>query len=319
MPGLQLLPIKPVGTLKPLAVQAETPLVYQPYFNEQQRGELSPACEHLNAVFNTGTTAREYELFQHLHDRHRREQLPLDRFWGLVSRKFDLKSPIPVTEFLARANEAQNAGYDAFILNPMIGTATIHANVWEQGAAHGHPGMLEVQNFLQEKGFPVSIIQGEDSFTFCNYMCGNAHFWNNYFFLIENVLSLLEAEGDAGTPIGQIYRGGAAYSRDLNATMRPFVIERLLSCFLTIARNSGAVKVAMYAPTLEDFDYKFGPRLAAILHPMYELKNRATSTADGRIAQEWIRARELFQQAPPYLLWMLDDPPDWMPIAHRAA
>lgn len=302
----------------PPAATIGTPLLYQPYFSEAQRHDLSPACAHLDASFNTGTTAREFELFEHLNAKQTAAGFPADRFWGLVSSKFDQKSPVPITEFLKQAEAAQAAGYDGYVLNPMIGNAAIYANVWEQGVACGHRGMAEVQTFLHQRGYPVGILQGAESFAFCNYMCGNTRFWANYFHLLNTIIAELEAEAERGSAIGSIYSGGASYQRDRTATMRPFILERLLTSYLTIAPLSGAIKIATYRASRDDFDYKFGPRIASRLYPLYDLKDRAVASGDDTLARAWFTERAPIVSQAAVLIWNLDDPPGWLPIDHGA-
>lgn len=312
MASLQLLSPHVRSRPMPLSAAIEAPLVYQPYFSEEQRAQLSPDCAQLDGRFNVATNSREYELFQHLMDRHLRERLSSERFWGLVSSKFDQKSPVPIGTFLSAAQAAQDNGYDAYVLNPMIGNAAIFIDVWEQGVLCGHRGLDQICALLTARGYPSNILQVQE-FAFCNYFCGNLRFWTSYFNFMSNVLDLFEAEARARTPVGLIYAGSAGYRRDPTATMRPFIVERLLSCFLTIAVRSDALKIACYQPTDRDFNYKFGPRIASALVPLYRLKAEAVERADEAMAKAWLMQRSAIVKNNPAPVWELDDPPAWIP------
>lgn len=291
------------------------PVIYQPYFSEAQKGELSPACRPLDASFNTANGTREYELFQHLMKRHQTSGFPAGRFWGLVSSKLSLKAPISVETFVTEAGGAQSAGYDCYVLNPMIGNAAIYANVWEQGVHCGHKGMDRVAVFLMEQGYRTNVVEGQDTFAFCNYVCGNAKFWTAYFAFVSAALSLLDAEAEKGTDVGKAYSGGAGYTRDASATMRPFVIERLLSTFLFSARLAGQIKIHAYKPNRRDFEFKFGNRMGSVLFGLHELKEQAVESKDRAHFDTWHAGRAKILENNPLPVWQLDDPPSWMPVA----
>lgn len=319
MASLSLLKAGTPPRLAPVSASVEAPLIYQPYFKDEQRAQLDPRCTPLDGRFNTGPSTREYELFQHILRQHEANGFRPDQFWGLVSSKFEGKSPVPLETFLAEAAQAQAHGYDCYVLNPMIGNAAIFINVWEQGVVCGHTGMSLVHQFLAERGFPVNNLEGPDTFAFCNYVCGNLKFWSSYFLVVGNALDALEAEAEKGTPVGLAYRGSGDYWRDKQATMRPFIAERLLSVYLSLAKSSGAINVAYHAPTEREFDYKFGVRLASVLHPLHVLKTEAVADMQPTTAKTWLQRRSVILEENPALVWQMDDPPSWMPVAHKTA
>lgn len=299
---------------------AGAPRIYQPYLNDGQRAVLSPLAQPLDISFNTGSTSREYELFQHIFNLNRTSGFPDHQFWGLVSSKFEHKSPISFQDFAQEAARAQAGGFDAFVINPMIGYAAVHVNVWEQGIQSGHQGLGVIHQFLAQKGLPVAVLEGEQTFALCNYVCGNRKFWEGYFSFMETMLGLLEAEKQQQTPVGSVYGGGAGYARDASAAMRIFVIERLLGCYITVASQTTGLKVASYVPQLEDFALKFGTRLSGHLHGLYQMKSsllRQPTQADvDRTLHMWNEQR-MRVLAAPHLIWQLDDPPDWVPNPHK--
>ncbi|MGO7522726.1 glycosyltransferase family 1 protein, partial [Rhizobium brockwellii] len=74
--------------------------------------------------------------------------------------------------------------------------------------------------------------QDKTAFMFCIYFCGNRKFWSGYFAFCERILVSLENQARAGTAAGAAYVCSAHYSRDANAKMRPYVIERLLGLYV---------------------------------------------------------------------------------------
>lgn len=286
-------------------------VIYQPYLNEVQLEQLHPQAVALDISFNTGAATREYELFAHLRDRHAAEGLDRATLWGLVSTKFEVKSVSSFSDFVGQAANARAQGADAYLYNPLIGCAAIYANVWEQALLGGHPGMEPVFQFLNQKGYGAALLQGEQHFFFCNYMCGNQTFWDGYFRFCETVLNMLEDEARRDTAVGRSYAGQANYGRDRNALMRPFVIERLLGLYLQSPIAQG-LAVRSYRPTLADFEWKFGIRMGRLLHRLYDLKQTFVSSRDQSAFRAWHEARQPLVKKP-HLIWQMDDPPGWMP------
>ena len=291
--------------------QSAPVVIYQPYLNASQLGQIHPRAVALDISFNTDAASREYELFAHLRERHVAEGFDAAAFWGLVSTKFELKSVSSFEDLLIDAAKAQADGADAYLYNPLIGCAAIYANVWEQAMMGGHPGMEPIFMHLNEKGFGAALPQAANRFFFCNYMCGNQTFWDGYFQFCETILGMFENEVRSDTAVGRTYAGQANYGRDRTASMRPFVIERLLGLYLqsTAAKD---LDVRSYIPTQDDFEWKFGPRLGRLLHHLYELKQTFVATRDQGAIREWQEARQpLVKQ--PQVIWQMDDPPAWMP------
>lgn len=295
--------------LKEKAASEAPVIIYQPYLEENQKAEVCPGAVPLDISFNKGAASREYELFQLLHAHHRTVGLGDDAFWGLVSRKFELKAPTPFSGFLAEAEAARRSGFDCYAYNPMIGNFSIYINVWEQGR-RGHPNMDEIITYLGQRGLRVGQAQGLSTFFFCNYVCGNEKFWSGYFSFCEQILGDFEDNLRRGTPLGLAYGGNANYGRSPELTMRPFIIERLLGLYFQVAAGQG-LKVAVYQPTEEDFHRKFGTRLADFFYPLFLKKNAALETGDKDKIEVWQRARlPVFES--PMLAFHADDPPPWI-------
>lgn len=286
------------------------PIIYQPYLTDDQRSLIHAQAIPLDISFNTRADTREYELFRMLHMYHQSVGLPDGAFWGLVSSKFETKSTSPFSTFLTEAANARTKGADAYIYNPLIGCASVYANVWEHALTGGHPGMEPIFEHLRQRGYPVAVLQGAATFFFCNYMCGNRRFWSGYFAFCESILDDLEEQSRRGAAVGSAYHGPAHYWRDSKAVMRPFVIERLLGLFVQRAVSLG-LKVETYTPTFADFEWKFGQRVGTLLHRLNECKEEFLRKNDAAALQAWQAERKSLVTEP-HLVWHLDDPPSWM-------
>lgn len=294
--------------LKEKAASASSVIVYQPHIGEQQKQELCAGAVPFDIEFNKGKPSREYELFQLVHDHHKAIGLGDDVFWGLVSRKFELKAPTPFSFFLQEAEKARAEGFDCYVYNPMIGNCAIFVNTWEQGRA-GHANFEQIINYMAQRGYNISPPQGLKSFFLCNYFCGNERFWSGYFAFCEKLLGELEDGARRGTPVGQAYAGSADYGRSPELTMRPFVIERLLGIYVEAAVKEG-LKVSYYEPTKADFDLKFSKRLSDFFYPLYQRKIAFAETRNKADFDAWHALRvQVFQS--PMLAFHADDPPEW--------
>ena len=290
--------------------------IYQPYLNPAQKAQIHEKAIAFDISFNTDANSREYELFKALHTRQTGPDTEPSDFWGLLSSKFELKSPISFDRFHEKAEEARNAGADCYIINPMIGNAAIYANVMEHAQSGGHVSMGPIFPYLQSLGLPVQALQGAEHFFFCNYIVGNSRFWGGYFGFCEAILTKLDEEVAKASEVGKVYSGGGQYSRDASASMRPFLVERLLGYFLQMATSQG-LKFATYKPDDTDFAWKFGPRLGPMLHALYETKQALVSEGDQAAGKIWMEARLPIVREP-QLVWQLDDPPGWL-AARRPA
>lgn len=284
--------------------------IYQPYLNPAQKAQIHEKAIAFDISFNTDANSREYELFKALHARQNEPGMEPSDFWGLLSSKFELKSPISFNRFHEKAEAARLAGADCYIINPMIGNAAIYANVMEHAQSGGHVSMSAIFPYLQSLGLPVQALQGAEHFFFCNYIVGNSRFWGGYFGFCEAILATLDEEVAKASDIGKVYSGGGQYARDASASMRPFLIERLLGYFLQVAASQGLI-FATYRPDETDFEWKFGPRLGPMLHALYETKQALVNNGDQAAGKIWMEARLPIVREPG-LVWQLDDPPGWL-------
>lgn len=227
----------------------------------------------------------EYDLFKHVFG----NLLVDDECWGVVSWKFNIKSPVNLDTFHKFAMTEFKAGADCVLLNPMIANEAIYANPWEQGILCGHKGMEEVFKDLIDKKFLTQIGVIEKSrYSFCNYFVANNLFWNRYFNFVDPILQYLEKEASENTPVGLVYRGSAGYRKNIDMTMRPFIIERLLTSFLC---QNMDLKVSKYQFTTEDYIHKLGSVPGVYCKNLADLKNLAITNQDQAQLESWHNQR----------------------------
>jgi hypothetical protein len=277
--------------------------IYQAYFGESQRQQVAPIAVPYDVAGNTANDQREYELFRRIYAARSRDAGP----WGLVSGKFELKTMIPLDEFYRFASARLASGFDCVFVNPMIGNEAMHLNVWEQWWV-ANEDIKTLCGFLEtvapiHSGMPM----GYEDFCFCNYFVGTERFWQAYFAYVEQFSEALEHERRRGTPLGQFYGGSASYEKNPDITMRPFIIERLLSSFLSTHPEISRTGYSLAEPV---YRAKFGTRMGEILHHLSSVKNRAIAAGDQALFDQWGAMRsELFPLAMKFI-WPLDDPLD---------
>lgn len=279
--------------------------IFQAYIGEAQRAFVSAQATAFDAADNTAAGTREYDLFRkiYLDPGIDTDSEP----WGLVSWKFDHKSPVSLETFRAFAAQSFANGADCVFINPMIGNEAVYANVWEQGIHCAHTGIEQVAYFLSEQmNLPVAGVSGVESFAFCNYFIANNRFWQRYFDYVGRALALLDEEAARGSEIGMIYSGSGQYERDESASMRIFVIERLFSAFLMQQQD---LYIAHYAPTAGDYTRKFGCNMGDMLHHFSRMKQHAIKTDDVAVFRSWdMQRQKLLADWQIHIVWNLDDP-----------
>ncbi len=275
--------------------------IYQSYVNQQQKNHLADCAIPLDASWNTN--GNEYDLFKHIKQYKIGEN---DSPWGLVSWKFTGKCQIQLSEFSEFATTHFKNGYDCVFINPMIGSEALYLNVWEQGKDCGHQGLDKVESFLT-KNFDQGItsIMSNNIFAFCNYFIATNRFWEAYFKYVDEALVLLEREIATESETGLAYKSSANYNRNKNLTLRPFVIERLLSPFLLKSQ----LKFVNYKYSAIHYQKKFGTLLGNYLLRLSITKNEAIAQNNPVQIQCYINNRRGFIQSQyKWVIGELDDP-----------
>ncbi len=271
----------------------------------QQRDFVCEGAIPFDASANCAPGTREYELFKQLHaDPAIRDA---GEPWGLVSWKFEHKSPVSFSEFREFCRTAFANGADCAFINPMIGNEAVYANGWEQGIHCAHTGIEKIAYLLeQQMGLRVAAVSGINTFAFCNYFVANSRFWERYTAYVDQALELLDREVANGTEIGRIYSGSGQYQRDKSASMRAFVIERLFSSFLL---QQDSLRVMACTPSADNYERKFGAVMGRLLCNFSRVKQHAIETDDLSLYNIWDKQRtSLLTDWQINIIWNMDDP-----------
>ena len=279
-------------------------ILFQAFGTDAQKTLVSPACVGLD--FRDHPNTREYELYKRLHASQRELH---HQPWGLISWSFERKTCLSVVDFASFAARAFQERFDCAFVNPMLANEALFSGVWECGAFH-HRGMQEVAAFLERRfGAQPFRTMPRDVFALCNYFVATPAFWSAYFAFVDAALEALEAEVVSQTPAGMAYGSKAAYLRDPNLTLRPFVIERLFSSFLIF---SGA-RAAAFPHSKALYQKKYGELRGDFLYGLSKLRNDALRTNDAQRMRAYSVYRNLAFETQNELgtLQWLDDPPTW--------
>jgi hypothetical protein len=265
--------------------------IFQSYIGAEQRSFVSPGAIPFDALQNSANDGREYDLFKLI---RATRQISADEPWGLLSWKFQHKSLVSVADFAEFCDAQFRSGADCVFINPMIGNEALFSSVWEQAMNLGPPAAREafkhIYSFLQESiGSSITFLMGARHFAFCNYFVAKDHFWAAYFNFVDDAVARLEAEARRKTPVGLAYETSGSYDRDVNLTMKPFVVERLFSSFLV--HPSCSFECRDFGHPLERYLGKFGEQLGDLLYKMSRLKNHAIQHGDAEALKRWDRLR----------------------------
>lgn len=251
----------------------------------------------------TNGAGTEYELFKEINQKEN----PIGP-WGLVSSKFNLKSSIDINEFHEFATEKFARGTDCAFINPMILNESLFSNVWEQGVIVGHKGIDQIINFLIKKNnLKIKTISKED-FSFCNYFIASRNFWEHYFCFIDTLLSQLDDQVKLRSDVGIVYSGSAGYHKNQNMSMKPFVVERLLSLFITTCEQQNKFNFSKFEQLEEHYIKKAGFHYGNLLYNLKCAKDMSHS--DEKTLNLWnsVRFEIMKNQSIFHGLLHLDDP-----------
>lgn len=258
---------------------------FQSFIGSEQASFLFSGAVPVDASNNSDGSSREYELFKQIYNERRNNPRP----WGLVSWKFNHKNTIPIERFLEYAEEKLNSGYECVAINPMIGNEAIFWNVWEQGGIALKKMQTVIKFFELQMADSVDIraLHGSDHFCFCNYFIATPKFWRGYFKFVDQVCESLDQQTRQGTEVGKVWQGSADYIPDDSATMRPFIIERLLSSYFKLLKKTDFI---IFRHHEESYRQKFGEKLGNVVYQLSLLKNSSNLAH----FEKWKRLRSAF-------------------------
>lgn len=280
--------------------------IYQAYIGDEQLKDLSELVIPYDVSHNMDNSTREYEIFKEIYVKNKNKPNP----WGMLSSKFEHKSNIDLRTFCIFASTKFNNGYELVFINPMIGNEAIFKNVWEQGTI-AHTNMIIIINFIEENipGF-TKTLDGNQYFSFCNYFVVSPSVWEKYFIFVDRILKLINNEESENTDVWLSWVSSENYKRDMNITMRPFVIERLFSIFLRTLKTE---KFCHYEYIKSDYIFKFGNKIGTLLYNMSHLKNVASANKDQNLIKIWNNQRnKIYKSDIMSTVYHLDDPSNYL-------
>ena len=181
----------------------------------------------------------EREVF-HMRDFFAAGQHIRAKYSGLLSPRFTTKTGLTghnVKEFIR-----DNPGHDVYIFDRNMIQPYQFFNIWEHGE-HFHPGLKALTSDLfKDSGLSFEISQfprqTRKQFAFCNFWVGNAEFWSEFMQFLDPVLKTLDRDASG---VRKYYRL-AKYGREGDHSFVPFVLERMLSTFLSMVPTIRAAK-----------------------------------------------------------------------------
>ncbi|MGY6162382.1 hypothetical protein [Paraburkholderia strydomiana] len=269
--------------------------IFEPIYAQGQ--VLSEKAFHPLVLRDNAHAAwREFYI---LVDMYRKGMHLQQKFTGLASPKFSLKSRIDGSRFLQFVQD--NSDADVCLINPFPQLAYFSYNAWMQGE-HAHPGLMDrTQLLLDACGIPWNLReaprQGPDMLCYCNFWAGTASFWESYVGkVLVPIASFLEA--NSSSEAARAVLEPTVHSDD--APFLPFIAERLFSTYLSLTPG---LKIAAYRIEGDDvLDYcvsEFEKDIVRYMQKPIDAADRQTSfPADQvplmdlfcKLSQKYVRA-----------------------------
>lgn len=234
--------------------------IYEPLYLPGQP-LTEPAFRPLRLQTNDYASWREFRI---LTDMYRRGLHRQQRFTGLLSPKFELKTGLSGREFITFVEA--NADADVCFANPFPHYAYLAYNIWMQGEP-AHPGLADrSQALLNACGIDLKIDEmprhGPALLCFCNYWVGSERFWDEYVGrLLLPIAQFIEANPDH--PACRAILGPTVHYIE-STPFLPFMIERLFSSYLSLHAERLSIRAFARDPLqacFDDFERKLVSRI----------------------------------------------------------
>lgn len=206
-------------------------IVYQIYYNQQQRSSLDEAFLPLDVSQRNNPRWCEYQVF--LDNFKAVEEGTVD-YYGFLSWKFFIKTHLRGRDFL-QAMEIDNMA-DVYFINPYeTSIAGLYKSVWSQ-LESVFPGVMSmIQYCLNEAGYKLDLskmVMSNDQMAFCNYWIGTKAFWKEYMAFTRPLYDYLEYQLDEKTRTYFVQ-----LDRKNRLGLCPHIMERMFSTFLVVGRD----------------------------------------------------------------------------------
>lgn len=223
--------------------------IYQCYYEDSQKPELSPAFIPFDNTSNEFSEYREYVLWRKLYRKH----IDTDDYWGIMSWKWPEKTRLDGFEF--KNWILDNPGYDVYYFNPSLETI-VHKNLWLQGD-QWHPGLVNYCNRLMQKlNIPLDlrfVDYKAKHFATSSFFVGNKNFWYKYMTFLDECIMTSRFDKELNQYMFEslnVYNG-------ISIPNFCFVIERLFSLFHYMNKDTKFLNFPIEHKCFAD---KFGKR-----------------------------------------------------------
>lgn len=262
--------------------------IFQTFYQAEQRSLLDSSFTPLDNTTNNQSEYREYPLHLRCRDLALAKNLDL---WGSFSWRWREKFPgmqgRDVWTIIDR-----NPGYDLYLFNPEPLLAAACINVWEQGL-HWHPHLLHIMNTVYPMmgidSRELRKLQHPDTMFFAQYSVGNKQYWNG---VLELVQLYIEIIPKLPPEIKSLHDSGSNYFRDPSLWHFPFILERLLSNWVSWHYQDLKVYTYHHLPNLDR--YQFNHNRYFIYDKLRFLKMQTIKHQDYVILNEWLDFRKFW-------------------------
>lgn len=204
--------------------------LFQIFYNEQTGAQLDPGFTPLDNLNNPRP-----DWFEYIPIRQCLLSQPLeeDDYLGVFSPKFFEKTGMrshAVREALAKTDAP------VVSFSPWYAHISLHRNVFVQ-AEKSHPGADRIfKEVLPLLGIPLDTqmcVMGSEQAIYCNYFVAKPWVWREWLQLADKLFDLAE---DPISALGRRLRQVTSYTNAKGSPMKVFVLERLMSAWLTQMR-----------------------------------------------------------------------------------
>lgn len=247
--------------------------LFQIFYNEATRDQLDPGFTPLDNSANTRP-----DWFEYLPIRQclLTQELAEDDYLGIFSPKFFEK-----TGMRSQAVRDVLAKTDAPVVSfsPWFGHLALHRNVFLQ-AEKNHPGANHVFDaVLPELGLSLDIrrcVMSTEQAIYCNYFVAKPSVWRQWYLLADRLFELAE---DKTTELGRQLRQVTVYKGPQGSPMKIFVLERLISAWLS-SQEQNALFATDVQTCLLGYGLKHDELTLEVLSTLDDLKKNYLQTGD---------------------------------------
>jgi hypothetical protein len=182
---------------------------------------------------------------------------------------------------------------DVILINPSVATCAFFRNTIEQGQCY-HNQMAYIFDRLGFNSIINSIFPYY-THVVSSYVIGTKKFWDIYFEEVNIILDKINYLNINDKYFNKIFNSSANYTRKINLTYAPFVIERMMQVIL----NKHQFKIKYIEHTNESLIFKFKSQ-SIIIQELYNLRKKIHNSNNDLLLWEAIRRPFLIENGKHY-------------------